>query len=469
MNKTILAVAMLLLVCAPALNAYTIPDNSQLNRKQLLLQLQARQSQIDSLNALLRGLEENLARKDSLIGRLGGHVGASSAQYPGPESREYSADETDSLINLWFERQRDAMISGDISESSDMDSVSFSSSVPDEVLVERLRRMNPYFTIPFNRTVRNYMVLYAEKARERLAYLVGISYYYMPIFEEAFERYGLPLELKYMSIVESGLNPVARSRAGAKGIWQFMYGTAKSYGLKITSFEDERMDVVKSADAAARFLRDAYDTFGDWNLAICSYNCGIGNVQKAIRRSGSRQFWDIYPYLPRETRGYVPAFVGAMYAMTYYREYGIVPEESGMPAVVDTFTINRNLHFKQVSELTGLSLELLRKLNPQYLHDIVPGNEGPHTLIIPQNFSAGFIAVEDDSLYTFKAQELISEKIMKDISVNGGGTEIVHRVKSGDCLSTIARRYRVSVSQLRKWNHLKSDNLRIGQRIYIYR
>lgn len=252
-------------------------------------------------------------------------------------------------------------------------------------------------------------------------------------------------------------------------MWQFMYTTARSYGLKINSFVDERMDVEKSVDAAARYLRDAYDVFGDWNLAISSYNCGAGNVQKAIRRSGSREFWKIYDYLPRETRGYVPAMVGAMYAMTYYREYGIVPQDVGMPAAVDTFHINKNLHFRQINETVGVPMDIIREFNPQYVHDIVPGSEGTYVLRLPYKWTSAYLAVENDTLYTHLADSLLSPQVLKNIKESGSATgAIVYKVKSGDYLGRIAARYHVSVKQIMKWNHLRNTNLRVGQKLLIY-
>ena len=186
---------------------------------------------------------------------------------------------------------------------------------------------------------------------ERARHILGLCEYYMPIIEEIFDYYGLPKELKAVAIIESALNPTATSRVGAKGMWQFMYNTARQYNLKITSYVDERMDVVKSCHAAAKYLRDSYTIFGDWSLAISSYNCGIGNVNKAIRRAGSREFWDIYRYLPRETRGYVPSFVAALYLMHYYKDHGIIPAQLEMPPHVDTFQIKKNLHFEQISKV----------------------------------------------------------------------------------------------------------------------
>ena len=372
-------------------------------------------------------------------------------------------DPTDSLLSVWYISTR---LKSYLPEEIP-DSARFTSNVPDSVLVQRLEKMNSYISLPFNETVKNYMILYSEKSREKMEHILGVSNYYMPIFEEILDRYGLPLELKYMAIIESAMNPLARSRAGATGIWQFMYNTAKSYNLKITSYVDERLDIEKAADAAARYLQDAYNTFGDWALAICSYNCGSGNVNKAIQRSGKRDFWSIYPYLPRETRGYVPAFVGAMYAMTYYKEYGLVPEPVALPHYTDTIMVNKNLHFQQINELTGIPVETLRELNPQYTHDIVPGNEAPYVLKIPYQYTNAYISVED-SVYTHKADSLLSAKVMTGGSTGGDGSSIRYLIKSGDTLGSIARRYHVTVSNIKKWNNLKSDSIRAGRYLTIY-
>ena len=234
------------------------------------------------------------------------------------------------------------------------------------------------------------------------------------------------------------------------------------------------MDVEKAADAAARYLKDAYNVFGDWALAISSYNCGPGNVNKAIRRAGRRDFWSIYPYLPRETRGYVPAFVGAMYAMTYYREYGIQPNPSPMPAHTDTFVIRRNLHFGQISDLVGVDIDELRELNSQYIHDIIPGNEGPHILKLPYQYTNAFLDCQD-TLYTHLADSLLSPQILKGVESgmvperDGGTANVIrYKVRSGDYLGRIASRYHVSVRQIMNWNHLRSNNIRVGQVLTIY-
>ena len=381
---------------------------------------------------------------------------------------DHSPEAMDSLLNKWY-RNRARNLRAETDLFYEMDSIRLDTNVPDSVLIRRLAAMNPYISLPYNETVKKYMILYSEKMPQTMAHMLALADYYMPIFEETLNKYNLPLELKYMAVIESALNPTAVSRAGAKGIWQFMYTTAKSYGLKITSYVDERLDPVKSADAAARYLQDAYQIFGDWNLAISAYNCGFGNVSKAIRRAGGKNsFWSIYEYLPRETRGYVPAFVGAMYAFRYYREYGIVPEKLELPAHVDTFEIRRNLHFTQISEVVGVPSDLLRNINPQYTHDIIPGNEGPHILRLPSQFTTAFIDRED-TLYTYKAEELFSPVTLESIKNESSPTRITYRVKKGDYLGKIAAAHHVTVAQIKNWNNLRNNNLRIGQTLVIYK
>lgn len=377
---------------------------------------------------------------------------------------EYTTEVSDSLLDLWYTRENEE---NDVC-AIELGSTRLTSDIPDSVYMRRLKDMNSFFTLPYNEIVRDYLIQYSEKMKSGMKRIMGLSEYYMPIFQETFNRYGLPEELKAMAIIESSLNPTAVSRAGAKGMWQFMYNTAKRYGLHIDSFVDERLDPVKSADAAARYLKDAYHIFGDWNLAIASYNCGAGNVQKAIKRAGGkREFWDIWPYLPTETRGYVPAFVGALYALKYHKEHGIEAIETPMPVHTDTFRIRKMLHLKQVSELTGAPLEHLKTLNPQYQHEIIPGNDREYILRIPYKYTDAFIA-QEDSLYRHKDTVYFNPLTIKKIKEGGDGHRIVYKVRSGDYLGKIAERYRVTVSQIKKWNGLRSNNLSIGQRLVIY-
>ena len=431
-------------------------------------------ARIDSLSRIIKTLEGELDVRDSLHNKMAERVEDAERRASMGGRPEVTVEETDSLIHVYYVNKQMSDFK-DMQELSSFmnDSVRFTTNVPDSVLIERLKAMNSYIMLPFNPTVKNYMVLYSEKNTAKMKRLLSRSSFYFPIFEEALLRYDMPVELKYMAIIESALNPTARSRAGAMGMWQFMYNTGKQYGLRINSFVDERLDVDKAADAAARYMLDAYKIFGDWALAISSYNCGIGNVNKAIHRSGRHDFWSIYPYLPRETRGYMPAFVGAMYGMTYYKEYGIVPDPPMLPAQVDTFHISRTLHFQQINDLVGVPMEELRELNPQYIRDIIPGNENDtYVLKLPYNYSNTFIDVQD-TIYVHRADSLTSPAILKNIeqgmSSGEGGEAIRYKVKSGDYLGKIASRYHVSVNQIKKWNHLSSNNLRIGQVLTIYR
>ena len=425
-------------------------------------------SELDSLRNIIEKYRIELCAADSINNELMAiYNGYEQVGDTGLAPEDYTPEISDSLLNLWY-AHRMANDSEDI-EDFNMDSIRFESNVPDSVYIKRLEKMNSFITLPYNEIVRNYIILYSEKMPTKMKHILGLCRYYMPKYQEILNKYDLPEELKAMAVIESALNPVAVSRAGAKGMWQFMYYTAKMYGLHIDSFVDERLDPFKSADAAARYLQDAYEMFGDWNLAIASYNCGAGNVNKAIRRSGgSRKFWDIYPFLPRETRGYGPAFVGALYTMKYYKEHGIKPEAVELPVHIDTFKINKMLHFKQVSELVGIPMEEIKNLNPQYVHDIVPGNEREYLLVLPHTYTNAFIDAED-SLYTHKASEYFSPATLKKIKDGTDGERIIYKVKSGDYLGRIASKYRCTVAQLKRWNNLKNNNLRIGQRLVIYR
>lgn len=421
---------------------------------------------IDSLKVVIDSLKSVEIAEDAAILALL-DAGSDNQDRRG----EFNLAEHDSLMTEWYKNSK--AIDYDSVHDYDMDSVRFSSDVSDEEMMRRLAAMNAYITLPFNETVKNYMILYSEKMKSRMGRVLGLSEYYFPIIESALARYELPQELEYMAIIESMLNPTATSRAGARGMWQFMYNTAKGYGLQIDSFIDERLDVEKAIDAAARYLRDAYSVFGDWSLAISSYNCGAGNVSKAIRRAGKSDFWSIYDYLPRETRGYMPAFVGAMYAMTYYREYGIEPQEVGMPPQVDTFEIRKKLHFRQINEVVGIPMEDIQNLNPQYLHEIIPGSPTQACVLkLPFNWTGPFMEADQDSLYLHRKDQLLSDEVLKASASTrsaGSQTRTSYKVKSGDSLGKIAQRYHTSVANLKKWNNLRSDTIRIGQVLYIYK
>ena len=447
-----------------AIDASAAAKPEKVNKNKLIQQNTQLQSELDSLKAEIEKYQAELRKTDSVANALLDFYDANS-QYKSNLKFEFSQESYDSLLNIWYAQKLNSEVELDVEST---DTAAFLSNVPDSVYIKRIEQMNSFITLPYNDIVKNHIIRYSEKMPATMGRILGMCEYYMPIFQETFDRYGLPEELMAMAIIESALNPLAVSRAGAKGMWQFMYQTAKMYGLHIDSFVDERLDPVKSADAAARYLRDAYAIFGDWNLAIASYNCGAGNVNKAIRRSGSRKFWDLWAFLPRETRGYGPAFVGALYTVHYYKEHGIKPEPVQMPAHVDTFHINKMLHLKQVSELTGAPIDELKNLNPQYKHEIIPGNEREYILRIPYQYTNAFIDCED-SLYTHKADVYFNPTTIKKIKDGGDGERIVYRVQSGDYLGRIATKYRVSVAQIRKWNNLKDNNIRVGQKLIIYR
>ena len=391
---------------------------------------------------------------------------------------EFSVDEpaveeahnTDSLLSVWYVEHD---MSGADFELPNVDDIVLVSNIPDSVFIDRLNKMNSFIKIPYNPVIRNYIVQYTEKMPARIGNIIGLSRYWMPQFEDIFMEYDLPQELKALAVVESALNTRAVSRAKAKGMWQFISTTARHYNLEMTSYVDERFDPIKSCRAAAQYLRDAYDIFGDWSLAIASYNCGSGNVNKAIRRSGGgKDFWDVYNYLPRETRGYVPAFVAALYVLNYYPEHNIVPTPIALPAHVDTFMINRNLHFGQISENIGVSMEELRDLNPQYLYDIIPADSHEYLLRIPYNYTIAFVDKEKD-MYGYKDSVYFDTVKMKQIQNGtvasvGDGSYTTYKVKSGDTLGGIARRYGTTVNNLKSWNNLHSNTIRVGQRLRIY-
>ena len=425
------------------------------------------QEMVDSLQLELARYRDELHYSDSIANKMMSLYEENDLKNAaGLNQEDYTVEVSDSLLNIWYSHK---MASDNEVEVYDMDSIRFESNVPDEVYIERIKKMNSFISLPYNEIVKNYIILYSEKMPTKMSHILGLCQYYMPIFEDIFNRYDIPQELKAMAVIESAMNPLAVSRAGAKGMWQFMYSTAKMYGLHIDSFVDERLDPVKSAEAAAQYLQDSYEIFGDWNLAIASYNCGAGNVNKAIRRSGGkRAFWDIWPYLPRETRGYVPAFVGALYTMTYYKEHGIRPEAIGIPAHIDTLKINKQLHLRQVSDLTAAPLEELKNLNPQYRHDIIPGESREYILRIPYEYTNAFIEYED-SVYRHKAEEYFNPVTIKKIKDGADGERIVYRVKNGDYLGRIASRHRCTVAQIKRWNNLSSNNIRVGQRLIIYR
>lgn len=345
-----------------------------------------------------------------------------------------------------------------------------------EEYIERLRRMPTVMEMAYNDIVQRFIDRYMGRLRHSVSLMLGAANFYIPIFEEALEAYQVPLELKYLPVIESALNPKAVSRVGATGLWQFMLTTGKQYGLEVNSLVDERRDPVKASYAAARYLRDLYRVFGDWNLVIAAYNCGPENINKAIRRSGGeKDYWKIYPYLPKETRGYVPAFIAANYVMNYYCEHNICPMKSQLPVKTDTVMVDRNVNFSQIASVCGLDISMIRALNPAYRRDIVPGATTPSPIRLPISDISTFID-RQDSIYaaessTDKRLEVpVEETVVKTATTKdrkSSRNAQWHKVRSGDTLSAIAKRNRTTVSKIKKLNGLRNSNLRPGQRLRV--
>ncbi len=338
---------------------------------------------------------------------------------------------------------------------------------PDSVYINRLYSLPTEMELAYNPIVRSYIDMYTGRMRGSVEYFLGKSNYYFPIFEQALDKYGLPLELKYLPIIESALNPTIASRVGATGLWQFMIGTGKMYNLEVNTLVDERRDPLKSTDAAARYLRDLHNIYGDWNLVIAAYNCGPGNVNKAIKRSGGQtDYWAIYPYLPRETRGYVPAFIAAAYVMNYYSQHNICPFEYKYTHSTDTILVDKQLNLQQVSDVLNVSIDELRTLNPQYKKDIVPGEYKSYVLNLPSINAADF-ELQRDSIFSYKANEyLVHRKVVEPSGYTVASDTygaIKYRVRRGDNLASIARKYGVTSSDLKQWNGLRSSRVKKGQ------
>ena len=354
-------------------------------------------------------------------------------------------------------------------------------AVPDSVYLQRLDKLNSAIKLSYNDIVRNYIELYTVRRRAQVGTMLGLSSYYFPIFEEVLDREGLPQELKYLPVIESALNPRAFSRAGACGLWQFMYGTGKMYKLEINSFIDERRDPVKYTEAAVCFLKDLYKIYEDWILVIAAYNCGPGNVNKAIRRSGSKKnYWDIYFHLPKETRGYVPAFIAAMYTFNYHKEHNIFPLENELPTMCDTIMISDALHFEQVAKLMDISVEQIRDLNPQYRSDIVPAGFGKsYALQVPYNHVGEFID-KQDTIFAYNRTTYFNDsdrtadpknrfkKYAHAHAVPSNKAKLVYTVKSGDVIGKIAEKFNVRLSDLKYWNGMTKDRINIGQKLTVY-
>ena len=375
---------------------------------------------------------------------------------------------TDSLLSSWQART--------LLKKLDCSTTGWESiRMTDTMYAKRLSSMLTIIRTPYNAMVRSCIDRYTVKNRSQVSYMLGISEFYMPMIETEIDRLGLPHELRYLPVIESAMNPKAVSRMGAKGLWQFMFPTAKQYGLKSNNYIDERFDPLKATRAALTYLKDLYDMFGNWELAIAAYNCGPGNVNKAIKRSGGKtDFWKIYSWLPKETRGYLPALIAANYVMTFYEDHGICPMEPNIPVDTDTIHVNRNLHFKQIAEVCNVDIEEIRALNPQYIKDIIPGENETYVLRLTNSMIASFVENED-SVYKHNAEvhfpQASVEKILTDAKKNDDGTGnlIRHKIKNGETLGSIAIKYHVKVSQIMKWNNMRNTNIRAGKYLKIYK
>ena len=383
----------------------------------------------------------------------------------------------DSVLNLWYVEQSLENAVDEYLPEADTLIPDF----PDSVYMQRLAGIPSVIDLTFNRIVKNYMDVYTKKRREQMRVMLGLADYYFPIFEQIFDYHDVPYELKYLSVIESALNPRAISRAGAVGVWQFMFGTGKFYGLTINSLVDERRDPVASTHAAARYLLDLYGIYGDWTMALAAYNCGPGNVNKAIRRSGGkRNFWDIYYFLPRETRGYVPAFIAATYAMNYYPEHRLTRAPLELPRFTDTIMVHEQVHLEQIAGVLGIPVRQLRDMNPQYRRDIIPATAGKgYAVRIPVEQAARFIDLQDsifayrDSVY-FDRGNLVATPLRY---ASGYRVELpadqydklVYTVKSGDNVGYIADWYDVRASDLRYWNNIRRNLIRTGQKLVVYK
>jgi len=406
-----------------------------------------------------------------------------------PEAMTYDLD---SLLNLYMSKTY-------LGKPGDCEMKNENPTFAKEVYIERLSRIPSVMELAYNDIVQRFIDRYSGRLRYSVSYMLGAANFYIPLFEEALDAYQLPLELKYLPIIESALNPKAVSRVGATGLWQFMLSTGKQYGLEINSLVDERRDPVKSSYAAARLLRDLYRIFGDWNLVIAAYNCGPENIKKAIHRAnGEKDYWKIYPYLPAETRGYVPAFIAANYIMTYYCDHNICPMTTNLPAQSDTVVVNKQVHLEQIAGVIGTDIDLLRSLNPEYRRDIVPGNTKPCAIRMPISDTGKFID-NQDSIFNYRVSELLAKRTVVDVddelptysrgkrdsysskrgrynrrhSIRGksrrnrGGSGSSVTIRRGETLSEIAKRNGTTVAKLKKLNGIKGSNIRAGKKLRV--
>ncbi|MFI3304570.1 MAG: transglycosylase SLT domain-containing protein [Rikenellaceae bacterium] len=383
----------------------------------------------------------------------------------------FNPSQIDSLLSLWIERESQAHYDSYFNQYICIDPKESSINQPiDTIYKERLKMLASPVELPYNSIVKAYINRYTSPSSKLMDYIITRSQRFFPFIEEELIKANLPVELRAMAIVESALNTNVVSQAGAAGLWQFMPSTGAMYGLEINSLVDERCDPVKSTIAACRFMGDLYKMYGDWSLAIAAYNCGPGNVNKALARSGLKKgtYWDIYDYLPSETRGYLPAFIGASYAYAYHKEHDITPIEQTLPLVTDTVTVRRILHLGQVAEVLDLPIDILRKINPQYRRDIIPATTKSYSLTLPQRYVSAYIEKEEqihskDSAYL---KEYINPANIDKLRKTPHNK--IHVVRSGDTISEIAKKYKVTTRQIMAWNNLKNAHkISVGQKLKV--
>lgn len=407
---------------------------------------------------------------------LAGLLNAQDADTSASNDRKRTFDMVDSLevfLKQWYYYTgRDT-----VCYLEDNDRNYFDTDLPDSIFKERVERIATPINIVYNANVQKYIDKYVKRGHRLAPKLLGLSHQYFPMFEEKLDAYGIPLELKYLSVIESALNPKAKSPAGAVGLWQFMYKTGLNMGLEITSYIDERMDPEKSTDAACRYLKLLYTTYNDWTLALAAYNAGPGRINGAMKRSGKSTYWEIYPYLPEETRNYVPGFIAMMYMFEYHQLHNFKPEKIEFYEDVDTVMIKQQLHFAQLDSVLGIPVEETRELNPQYKLDIVPAITQYYPLKMQRKYINKFMELED-SIYHFQDTLMFNKQKINQAIANSkygvpsgqpaGTNTTIYTVKSGDVLGSIAKRYGVTVANIKSWNGLYSDKLSIGQKLKIY-
>lgn len=436
-------------------------------KAQLQEQLEAERQRTDSLLQVIKQMKaEAVAESNQAEIQSDETAVAQTVQ-----TRDYTPAVADSLAQaLQLSQSREAFDSFFADFICEPEVLSDDKSL-DSLYEARLKCIVSPINLPYNAIIRTYIKNYTSKY-SMMHNVMPLSQYYFPMIDEELIKAGLPIELHAMAIIESALNPTITSRAGAGGLWQFIPSTAKAYGLTVNSMIDERFDPVKSTRAACRFMKDLYNMYNDWGLALAAYNCGPGNVNKALAATGGnpQSFWEVYWYLPSETRGYVPAFIAALYTYNYHQAHNINSGTPPLPLAVDTVHVSRLLHFDQIATTIDIDKQTLQMLNPQYKHDIIPAVDKSYTLILPTNRLTDYVMNRDsifakDSLYL--GDYLNPSTMAKKLA----DTEVIyHKVKSGDTLGAIARKYRVTTKQLMKWNNLKNaDKLRIGQRIRIER